>query len=162
MWSKQACKLWLPLLSISFLLQSLLGGLGLLALGGLGSGGLDDTDSNGLPHVTDGEPSKGWELGEGLDTHGLAGGQEDDGGITRLDELGVVFCGFTSTTINLLLDLSELASNMGGVTIQDWRVSVGDLSRVVQDDDLSGKVLDSGCWLVLGVRGDITSLDVLD
>ena len=51
---------------------------------------------------------------------------------------------------------------MGGVTIQDWTVSVGDLSRVVQDDDLSGEVLDSGCWLVFGVGRDISSLDVLD
>merc|ERR1719470_594638 len=140
MWSKQTCKLWLPLLSISFLLEGLVGGLGLLALGDLGGGGLDDTHSNSLPHVTDGEPSKGWELGEGLNTHGLAGGEDDDGSVTRLDELGVVFCGFTSTTVNLLLNLSELASNVGGVTIQDWRVSVGDLSRVVQDDEIKEKV----------------------
>ena len=60
------------------------------------------------------------------------------------------------------LSSSHLASNMGGVTIQDWTVSVGDLSRVVQDDDLSGEVLDSGCWLVFGVGRDISSLDVLD
>jgi hypothetical protein len=108
MWSKQICKLWLPLLSISFLLHNLVGGLGLFALGDLGGGGLDDTDSDGLPHVTDSEPSKGRELGEGFDTHGLAGLQLNDGGITRLDELGVVFCGFTGTTVNLLLDLSKL------------------------------------------------------
>ena len=46
----------LPQLSISFLLHGLLSGLGLLALGDLGGGGLDDTDSHGLPHVTDSEP----------------------------------------------------------------------------------------------------------
>ena len=40
------------------LLHSLLGGLGLLALGNLGGGGLDDTDSHGLPHVTDSEPER--------------------------------------------------------------------------------------------------------
>ena len=108
MWSKQTCKLWLPLLSISFLLQGLVGSLGLLALKDLGGGGLDDTDSDGLPHVTDSEPPKGWELGEGLNAHGLAGGEDDDGSVTRLDELGVVFGGFTSTTINLLPDLLEL------------------------------------------------------
>merc|ERR1719318_1760204 len=154
--------MWLPLLSISFLLQGLVGGFGLLALRNLRGGGLDDTHSNGLPHVTDSEPPKGWELGEGLNTHGLAGGEDDDGRVIRLDELGVVFCGFTSTTVNLLLDLSELASNVGGVTIQDWRVSVRDLSRVVQDDDLSGEVSNTSCWLVLGVGGDIPSLDVLN
>ena len=40
------------------LLHGLLSGLGLLALGNLGGGGLDDTDSHGLPHVTDSEPDK--------------------------------------------------------------------------------------------------------
>ena len=39
------------------LLHGLLSGLGLLALGNLGGGGLDDTDSHGLPHVTDSEPN---------------------------------------------------------------------------------------------------------
>ena len=54
----------MPLPSISFLLQGLLGSLGLLALGGLGGGGLDDTDSNRLPHVTDREP-RGWNTEKG-------------------------------------------------------------------------------------------------
>ena len=89
-------------------LEGLVGGLCLFALEKLGGGGLDDTDSDGLPHVTDSEPSKRWELGECLNTHRLAGGEDDDGSVTRLDELGVVFGGFTSTTINLLPDLLEL------------------------------------------------------
>ena len=53
-------------------------------------------------------PSERREVSEGLDTHGLAGGQLDDGGVTGLDELGVVLHGLTGTTVNLLLDLSEL------------------------------------------------------
>ena len=98
----------MPKLSISFLLHGLLGGLGLGALHGLGGGGLDDTDSHGLPHVTDSEPSQGRVVSEGLNTHGLAGGQEDNGGVTRLDELGIVLNRLTSTTVDLLLDLSKL------------------------------------------------------
>ena len=90
------------------LLVSLLGSLGSLALHDLDGGGLDDTDSHGLPHVTDSEPSEGRVVSEGLDTHGLAGGQPHDGSITGLDELGVVLHGLTGTTVNLLLDLSEL------------------------------------------------------
>ena len=81
------------------LLISLLGGLGLASLNNLGGGGLDDTDSDGLPHVTDSEPSEWRIVSEGLDTHGLAGGQEDDSGISRLDELGVGLCGLTCETI---------------------------------------------------------------
>merc|ERR1711931_453775 len=135
------------------LLFGLLGGLGLGAFDGLGGGGLDDTDSDGLPHVTDSESSKWRIVSEGLDTHGLAGGQEDDSGISRLDELGVVLNRLTSTTVNLLLDLSKLASNVSCVTIKDRAVSIA---------DLSSEVGDSRCWLVLGVGGDVSSLDVLD
>merc|ERR1740122_257372 len=155
------CRL-LPRLSISFLLHGLLGGLGLLALQRLGGGGLDDTDSHSLPHVTDGEPSEGRVVSEGLNTHGLAGGQQDDGGVTRLDELGVVLSGLAGTAVNLLLDLSKLASNVSGVTIKDRTVAVGDLSGVVEDDDLGGEVRHTRGGLVLGVRGDVSSLDVLD
>merc|ERR1719150_243133 len=97
------------------LLLGLLCGLGLGAFDSLGGGGLDNTNSDGLPHVTDSEPSKWRIVSEGLDTHGLAGGQEDDGSISRLDELGVVLNRLTSTTVDLLLDLSKLASNVGGV-----------------------------------------------
>jgi len=62
----------------------------------------------------------------------------------------------------ILIIGTNLASNVSGVTIQDWGVSVGNLSGVVQDNDLSGKVLDSSSGLVLGVRGDISSLNVLN
>jgi hypothetical protein len=61
-------------------LGSLLGGLGDLA--GLAVGlldGLDDSDGNGLPHVSDGESSKGRVLVVRLDTHGLGGNKLDDG-----------------------------------------------------------------------------------
>ena len=89
-------------------LESLLSNLGLLSFSGLGCGGLDDTDSNGLPLATDSEPTQRWELKGGLDTHGLAGLQLHDSGITRLDELEVVLGGLTGATVNLLLDLSKL------------------------------------------------------
>merc|ERR1719367_2042523 len=152
----------LPRGNISFLLVGLLGGLGLAALHGLGGGGLDDAHGHGLPHVTDSEPSEGRVVSEGLNTHGLAGSQQDDGGVTRLDELGVVLSRLTSTTVNLLLDLGKLASNVSGVAIKDGAVAVGDLSRVVEDNDLGGEVRNTGGGLVLGVGGDISSLDVLD
>ena len=45
----------------------------------------------------------------------------------------------SGTTIDLLLDLVEFASNMSSVAIQDWRVSVADLSGVVEDNDLKNE-----------------------
>ena len=67
----------------------------------LGGGGLDDTDGDGLPHVTDGETSKRREVREGFHAHGLRGDQFNDGGIAGLDGLGIGFDGLTGTTINL-------------------------------------------------------------
>merc|ERR1712012_1353927 len=78
------------------------------------------------------------------------------------DELGVVLHRLTSTTINLLLDLSKLASNVSSVTVQHWTVSIANLARVVQNNHLGGEVRHSGGGLVLGVGGDVSSLDVLD
>jgi len=146
----------------SLLLVGLLGGLGGLASHLLGSGCLDDTDGDGLPHVPDSEPSKGRELGEGLDAHGLAGEQLDNGSVTRLDELGGVLGGLAGTPVNLLQDLSELASNVGSVAVKHWRVAIGHLPGVVEHDHLGGEVGDTRGGLVLGVGGDVATLDVLD
>merc|ERR1719340_575875 len=65
----------------------------------------------------------------------------------------------TNATINLLLDFVELASNMSGVAIQDWRVAIANLTGMVQDNDLSGEVLGGECRLVLGVGCDVSSRD---
>ena len=51
---------------------------------------------------------------------------------------------------------------MSGVAIKDGAVAVGDLSGVVKDDDLGGEVGHTRGGLVLGVGGDVSSLDVLD
>merc|ERR1719325_469460 len=145
----------------SLLLVGLLGGLSGLAGNLLGCGGLDDTDSNSLPHVPDGEPSQGRVVGEGLHAHGLAGEQLHDGSVSGLDELGRILSGLASTPVNLLEDLGELASNVGGVAVEHWGVAVGHLAGVVQHDDLGGEVGDASGGLVLGVGGDVASLDVL-
>jgi hypothetical protein len=142
--------------------------LGLLgSLGGgsgnvLGSNGFDDTDSDGLSHVTDSETSERGEFGERLNAHGLRGNEFDDGGITGLDGLGVSLSSLTGTTIDLLLNFVETASDVSGVAIQNGGVAVAHLSGMVEDDDLSGEVLAAGSGLVLGVGGDVSTLDVLN
>ena len=77
------------------LLQCLLGSLSLLALSNLCGGGLDNTNSNGLPHVTNSKPSKRRILGESFYTHRFAWNKLDNGSITRLDELGIILGGLT-------------------------------------------------------------------
>ena len=51
---------------------------------------------------------------------------------------------------------------MSSVTVKDWAVSVADLARVVQHNDLSSEVRHTRGGLILGVGGNISSLDVLD
>ncbi len=48
-----------------------------------------------------------------------------------------IFNMLTGTSVNLLLDLGKLAGNVGGVTIQDGRVTIGYLSGVVQHNNLN-------------------------
>jgi hypothetical protein len=52
---------------------------------------LDDADSDGLSHVSDSESTKWWVLVVTLDAHGLAWDELDNGSISSLDELEVVF-----------------------------------------------------------------------
>lgn len=134
-----------------------------LALGTLGLvDALDDTDSDGLTHVTDGETTKGRVLGESLDTHGLGRNHLDDGSVTRLDELGVGLDGLAGTAVKLLKDLRELAGNVGSVAVQNGGVTSTDLAGVVQDDDLSVERSAAHRRVVLAVTSDVTTANVLD
>ena len=143
-------------------LGSLLGGLGDLAsLVDLGDR-LDDTDSDGLTHVTDGETAKWWVLGESLNAHWLGWNHLDDGGITRLDELGGGFDRLASSAIDLLEKLGELASNVGSVAVKNWSVASTDLTRVVENNDLGVEGLGTLWWIVLGVTGNVATTDLLD
>lgn len=144
-------------------LGGLFGGLGnLTTCGVLEADGLDDTDGDGLSHVTDSETSQRWELLEGLDAQWLRWDQDDNGGITGLDRFRVVLRRLAGTTIDLLLDFGEFASNVSGVAIQHGRVTVGDLAGVVQHDDLSGEVGSTLGGSVLGVTSDIATTQFLD
>jgi hypothetical protein len=143
-------------------LGSLSGSLGDLAgLVNLGDG-LDDTDSDSLTHVTDGETTKRRVVSEGLNAHGLGGNHLDDGSVTRLDELGVGLGGLTGTAIDLLEELRELAGNVGSVAIEDWCVTSTDLTGVVEDDDLGVEGLSTLGGVVLGVTGNVATTDLLD
>ena len=147
----------------SLLLAGLFGSLGDLASAGfLEVDALNDTDSNSLPHVTDGEATERREVREGLNAQRLGRSQGDHGSITRLDKLGVFLSGFAGTAIALLLDFSELAGNVGGVAIQHGSVAVGDLARVVQHNDLGVEVGSALGWVVLGVTSHVTTAQFLD
>jgi len=133
------------------MLLLLLGRLGHLAAAFLLVDRLDDTDCYSLPHIAHGESPKRRVIGEGLHAHGLHGLHEDDGGITRLDELGLCFELLSRTTVNLCLNRRELAGNVAGVAIKNWGITVPNLARVVEDDNLRGEISCLLCRVVLGI-----------
>jgi hypothetical protein len=138
----------------------------LSSLGGGGSvlldGGLDDSDGDSLLHVSDGESSEWWEFSKGLDGHWLGWDHLNNGGVLGFDELWEFFGGLTGSLVHLGEDLSELASNMASVAIEDWGISVHDLTWMVHDDNLGVEALGVLSWNVLGIRSDVSSLDVSD
>ncbi len=79
--------------------------------------GLDDTDGHGLPHVAHGETPQGRILGESLDAHRLLGLHIHHGGVTGLDVRRLVFQLLARTTVDLLLQLDELAGDVRSVAI---------------------------------------------
>merc|ERR1719466_356035 len=83
------------------------------------------------------EPSEGSVIGESFHAHWFGGDEVDDGCVSTLHHLWVVFKDFATTSVNFLFEFSEFASDVSCVAIQYWLVSCSDLSWVVQDDDLS-------------------------
>jgi len=152
----------ITLSSTLFLLQGLLSRFGSLGRAFLLGNILDYTNSNGLLHITDSKTTKGRVFLEGLHTHGLAWDHLNDAGVTRLDKLGGGLKLLTSTSVDLGLQFSESAGNMCGVAIQHRRVSSLDLSRVVKDNNLGKEAVGLLGWVILGVRGDEATLQILD
>jgi hypothetical protein len=99
---------------------------------------------------------------EDFAAEGLGGDEGNQGGVTVLDELGVLFLRLTGSSVDSVVDGFELASNMCSVAIEDGGVSVLDLTGVVHDDDLRVERSDFLGGVVLGIGSDVSSADVLD
>jgi len=124
--------------------------------------GFDDTNSNGLSHISNGESSKRSVLTEWFDAHWLGWQHLDNSGVSRLDFGWVIFDLFTGSSIDFLDHFIESASDVGGVAIQDWGVTFLDFTWVVQDDDLGVEGFGFSGWVVFAVRADVTSSDIFD
>ncbi|CAI0542391.1 unnamed protein product [Linum tenue] len=144
----------------SLLLGSSLGDLGTSRI--LLLHGLDDTHSNGLPHVPHGEPTQRWVLGESLHHHGLGRNHLHEPSITILQELRLLLELLSRSPVDLGHDLRELHSNVGGVAVKHWGIAISNLARVVHDDDLGCEVGSLLGRVILGVGGNEPTLEILD
>jgi len=115
-----------------------------------------------LSHISDSESTKWGISGEWLDAHWLAWDHLYDGGITRLDLGWGVFDLLTGSSIDLLQEFVESASDVGGVAIENWGVTFLDFTWVVQDDDLGVEGFGFSGWVVFAVGADVTSSNILD
>jgi hypothetical protein len=113
-----------------------------------------------LLHVSDSESTKWWEFVESFDDHHLGWGHSDDSSISGFDEFWEFFSNLTSSFVHLVFNFGEFASNMASMAIEDWRVTVHDLTWMVHDDNLSLEGVSVLGWLSLGVGGDETSLNI--
>ena len=95
---------------------------------------------------------------------GMIGGikRVDRGGITRLDELWEFFSDQTGQRVHFILNLGEFTGDMGSVAIEDWSVTVHDLTWMVHYDKLVLEPLSISECDVLSVGSVLTSLDVSD
>uniref|UniRef100_A0A4W2CEP9 Uncharacterized protein n=1 Tax=Bos indicus x Bos taurus TaxID=30522 RepID=A0A4W2CEP9_BOBOX len=64
--------------------------------------------------------------------------------------------------INLLLQLSKLASNVSCVTIQHRCISSTDLARMVQNNHLSCEASSFHGWIIFAVTSHIAMTDIID
>jgi len=110
---------------------------------------LDNSDGNGLLHVSNGESSEGWVLIECFNAHWFLWDHSNEGSISGFNALWFSFNDLTSSSVNLGFDFVEFASNMSSVAIEHWGVTLLDLTGMVKNDDLSEEVGGILCWVVL-------------
>jgi len=123
---------------------------------------LDDTDCNGLSHITNGETTKWGVVSERFNAHGFGGCKSNNGSISVLDVLGGSLSLLTRAAVDLGENLGELTGDVGSVAIEHWGISGVDLTRVVEDDDLGIEVLSLLGGIVLSITSNHTTANILN
>jgi len=122
---------------------------------------LDHTHSNRLPHITNSKTTKWRVLGKSFHGHGLGGNHLHKPCIPILQKLRLFLQLLAWSPIHLRQDLSKLHRDVGGMAIQHWCIPISNLTRVVHDDNLGGEIGRFLGRIVLRVRRNIPSLQVL-
>ena len=96
----------------------------------------DNTDSHGLFHISDGKSSKWGVFTEDFTAHCFTWNHIAKTSISSLNKFGEFFKCLTSSSINLASNFSKFNSNMCSMAIQDWGVTVLDLTWMVKNNNL--------------------------
>lgn len=97
----------------------------------------DDTDSNCLTHITDSESTEWWIVREFFHAHWFWWDHFNHSSFTWFQEFWCFFNGFTRSTIDFFEKFRKLASNVSCVTIEDWSIASTDLTRMIENNDLT-------------------------
>ncbi|XP_037662209.1 LOW QUALITY PROTEIN: uncharacterized protein LOC119511752 [Choloepus didactylus] len=119
-----------------------------------------DIMRNCLSHILNTKTTQRRIIREALNTHGLARNHINDGSITRFQKFGAIFQLLTRMMINLLLQLSKLASNVSCVTIQHRCIASTDLAWMVQDNHLSSETSCFHWWIIFAVTSHIAMMNI--
>lgn len=115
-----------------------------------------NANSNRLTHVTDSKTSQWWKFLKTLHTQRFRWYQYYNSRITlkynrsrywRYENIlmlmltgfysfRILFRSFTRTTVTFLFDFGKFACNVSSMTIKNWGITVGDLTRVIQNNYL--------------------------
>ena len=94
--------------------------------------------------------------------HRLGRNEFDHTIITSFKGFRELFGNFICTFVHLVFDFSEFASDVRGVAIENWSLTIHDFIGVVHDDDLSLEELSISSWYILSIRYDVNSLNMCD
>ncbi|KAK5823830.1 hypothetical protein PVK06_018593 [Gossypium arboreum] len=117
------------------------------------------TPTASLTHVPDSISSKGWVLRESLHNHRLGGNHLYHPCITILQELALLLEFLSRSPVDHGQQFRKFHSNVGGMAVKDWGISVSNLPWVVHDDDLRGEAGSLLCRIILTVQRESKSSD---
>ena len=123
---------------------------------------LNDTNSNRLSHIPNSESSKRRIISKSLNTHWLGRNHLDNSSISRFNKFRSIFNFLARSSINLFEKFSEFTSDMSGMTIENGSISSTNLTRMIQNNDLSIERFTSLGWIILGISTDVPSANFLD
>ena len=121
---------------------------------------LDDANGDDFVVVTDHDSTQGRVLRERLHNYWSRRSNFDHGRISSLDGFWVLLKDLASLLVNLAHDLLEHTPGMNGVALDDGRVTLLHLARIMRNNHLRYKIVSFLARAVLWVANDLASFEI--